>query len=121
MAFDMATAVMGIASVMAGIIAVSLTLSAHRRMSNPELLGYVKYLQGVMISLTLFSSWHAAKDIFGLKEIYGPIIEMPEYGLVILTCILLLLGARSVLRMSRVYGFRERGREKPGKGKEGDG
>ncbi len=116
MALDIATGTIGIASVITGIAAISLTLSARRRMGNPELLGYLKYVLGVMISLMLFSSWHTARNLFGLKEIYGPVIELPEYALVILTCVLLLLGARSILRMSREYGFREQGtkREKEG-------
>jgi len=99
----------GIASVAIGIAAISLTLSARRRMSNPRLLGYMRSVILATTSLTAFSVLHTAKEAFGL-DVYGAVIEVPEQLFILLANALFLYGAWLILRMSREYGFREQGK-----------
>ncbi len=108
MAINIETLVGAIAIIL-GIVSVSITVYSRRRMSNPRLLRYMNYIIFAMSSLTLFSMSHTIRESFDLKEIYGPVAEMPEYFFVSLTYLLFLLGALAIFNMSREYGFKERG------------
>jgi Na+-translocating ferredoxin:NAD+ oxidoreductase RnfA subunit len=101
----------GVATIAVGIAAAIITYLADRKMSNPLLLGYMRRIMFGTIALSLFSLWHTVRETFELKEAYGAIIELPEYLLVILSYLLFLAGAIAVFRMSKAYGFREKGRE----------
>jgi len=101
----------GIITIVFGMVAVFITIFSKKRMSNPGLLRYMNYTMLAMLSLVLFSISHTIREVFELKEIYGPIAEMPEYLFVSITYILFLLGALAIFNMSKEYGFKERGKK----------
>jgi hypothetical protein len=100
----------GVLAIMIEIAAISLTLSARRRMSSPKLLGCMRSVILATASLTAFSVWHTTKEAFGL-EVYGAVIEVPEQVFILLANALFLYGAWLILRMSREYGFREQAKK----------
>jgi len=106
MAFNMIELAMGFASILPGIIAIHFTTKARRNLSNSWLRTYMKYIIWAMLSLSLFSVWYTSRQVFGLKEIYGFAIEVPEYLLVILTCFLFLVSSWTIFKMSKEYGFK---------------
>lgn len=99
--------IVGIITAIIGSVAVAVTIKAKRKMSNPELLKYMRYVMLSMSALILFSLWHTAREAFELKEKFGAVIEMPEYLFVSLTYLLFLIGALAIFKMSKIYGFKE--------------
>jgi len=99
--------VVGIITIILGVISIKFTFNAYRKLSSQNLLSYIHYIFFSMISLILFSLWHTLREALELKEIYGPIIEMPEYIFVSLTYLSFFLGAISIFKMSKIFGFKE--------------
>jgi len=110
MALDFET-IVGLIAIVFGITAVVVTYLAVKKMSNPRLLGYMRFVMFGMLALTAFSIWHTARESFELKDIYGPTIELPEYLFMSLAYVLFLLGAIAVFKMSKEYGFKEQGKK----------
>ena len=101
--------IIGVITLAIGINAIIFTYLAGRKLSNPPLLSYIKFVSWSIVSLTLFSLWHTIREVFELKDIYGSIAEVPEYAFVALTYILFLLGAVAIFKMSEMYGFKDQG------------
>ena len=101
--------IIGVVTLAIGINAIIFTYLASKKLSNPLLGNYIKFVSGSKISLTLFSLWHTIREIFELKEIYGAIAEVPEYAFVALTYVLFLLGAVAIFKMGEMYGFKDQG------------
>jgi|SRR3989344_2853296 len=101
--------IIGVVTLAIGINAVIFTHLASKKLSNPPLLNYIKFVNWSITSLILFSLWHTVRELFELKDIYGAIAEVPEYFFVALTYVLFLLGAVAIFKMSETYGFKDMG------------
>lgn len=101
--------IIGVITLAIGINAIIFTYLASKKLSNPSLLSYIRFVSWSVVSLTLFSLWHTIREIFELKEIYGSIVEVPEYFFVALTYVLFLLGAVAIFKLSEMYGFKDQG------------
>ncbi len=59
----------------------------------------------LLLLLSLFSAFHFIREIFHLKDIYGPIAEFPEYAAIFFAYVLLIL---QVLRLDKIEEITEK-------------
>lgn len=109
MLFSIETLIGGF-TIVVGIVSIFLTYRSAKRISNKDIIRYLNMVTLGMVFLLMFSSWHTVRESFDLKEVYGLSIEIPEYGFVALTQILLLIGALKASKISKDYGFKAEGR-----------
>ncbi len=97
---------LGIIMVALGIGALGFVSKAHKKFpEGSELEIITKKLIPVLTFLMCFSVWHVTREIFGLKKIYGEIIEYPEYLFISLTYIMLFKIAHRLFSMAKELGL----------------
>lgn len=97
---------LGIIMVALGIGALGFVFKAHKKFpEGSELEIITKKLIPVLTFLMCFSVWHVTREIFGLKKIYGEIIEYPEYLFISLTYIMLFRIAHRLFSMAKELGL----------------
>lgn len=97
---------LGIVMVALGIWAIGFVAKAHKKFpEGSELEIITRKLIPVLTSLMCFSVWHVTREVFGLKKIYGEVIEYPEYLFISLTYIMLFKIARRLYVMAKELGL----------------
>lgn len=85
--------VMGFTNAMLGIVMaiyVTKTLRKHRKGENRKVISIVKTSLLAIVFLSGYSLSHFTREIFELKDKYGPIVEVPEYVFIFLVFLILL-------------------------------
>jgi len=101
----------GVLAIAFEAVAISVTFSARRRMSNPSLLKCMRSVILATAGLTAFSVWHTAREASLISGFSGLAPDFPEHIFVLLAAALFLHAAWTLQRMSRVYGFREQAKK----------
>ena len=73
------------------VVYIAKTLRKHSKNENKKLISYVKTTLLAIVFLSGYSLIHFVREVFELKEKYGPIVELPEY-IAIFFVYLILLG-----------------------------
>lgn len=84
--FGVTNAILGFAMV----VYTAKTLRKSYLNDNKKLISYVKTTLFAIVFLSGFSLFHFLREIFELKDKYGPIVEMPEYVAIFFVFLILL-------------------------------
>ncbi len=95
--------VVGISAVIFSLVSIILILRALRRISPGVMKNALNYVALAVVILAVDIFYHTIREIYDLKEIYGPIVEMPEYLFVFLMAA---FGLFATVKISNTFGTR---------------
>ncbi len=100
--------ILGIFSVLFGIVAIVISLVAFKKLTSGYLSTYVQWVIYSIFALILHSIWHTVMEAFELKETMGAIIEYPAYIFAIIAYFLIACASYRLYELSKVFGFKDK-------------
>jgi len=91
-----------------GVAALFLVFDAYKRLTTGMLRSLLKKIFVAILFFFLHSLTHAGREALELNQVYGDIIELPEYVLMILGIIALFLVSKDAYKIGKTFGFKKK-------------
>ncbi|MCK5661818.1 MAG: hypothetical protein KAH86_10675 [Methanosarcinales archaeon] len=101
--------VIGVFTIIGGLLAILITFFAMKKLTSGHLKSYISWIVVALLSLLANSVLHTAREWFGWKETYGVMVEYPEYFLSTIGYIFFIIAAYKVYKLAEIYGFKHEG------------
>lgn len=95
---------LGVVMIAIGLISIGIMKNAKSNIGDSgDLKLIIERCTYVVIFLTCYSIWHVVREAFHWKQVYGEIVEYPEYIFISLAYIMILLTATTLKNIADIF------------------
>jgi large-conductance mechanosensitive channel len=103
--------ILGTFSILFGIAAIVISLTAFKKLTSGYLSTYVQWIIYSIFVFTLGRIWHTALEAFEWKDRIGVFMEYPEYIFAAIAFLLIAYASYRLYELSRVFGFKDKAKD----------